>query len=316
MNIKHLETFWAVMSTGTIKDAARLLHVSVPAVSKIISHLELSVGFPLFDRNKGRLYPTEDAKRIFESVEDIHKQLRTVELLTQELAQKRRGLLRIVSSPSIGHELVPLAIARLLKKKPKLHIRFSCLIHDFMKEFMLSGHADIAISTLPMDHPNLSTRLIARNQLVCICPWDHPLALNETVTVKDLENHNLIGYLHETPMASRIDELFKSFGITPTTQIKVGSPHNSCSLVQAGAGIALVEQVSLQSWPKSSFWTLLIEGAKPILADIVFPRGAPLSHEAQLFAESLGAILQERGLSTDGTSAVISPRISLSQTNH
>ena len=302
------------MSTGSVSDAARLLHVSVPAVSRLLAHLEISLGFPLFDRIKGRLYATEESRHLFKSVDDVYGRIRKIDLLAQDLAQRRKGLLSIASSNSIGHELVPLAIAKLRTRFPDLNVRFVLLGHDALRDHILEGHADLGISTLPMEHPQLSKRLIARSELVCICPWDHPLATADAVTVEDLAQHVNIGYVPDTPMAQRVAQLSAARQSMPRTAIEVGTPHSACALVQAGAGVALVEQFSLQSWPKAAFRVLSVDNAKPILADLIHMRGAPLSHAADVFVECLTDVLDRLALAANAPPIDRLPHISLGMT--
>ncbi|RMX05824.1 LysR family transcriptional regulator [Corticibacter populi] len=296
MKLRHLEVFWAVMSTGSVSDAARLLHVSVPAVSRVLGHLEVQLGFPLFDRIKGRLYPTEESKRLFKSVDDIYGRIRDIDRLAQDLLQRRKGLLSIVASNSIGHELVPIALAKLRLRFPDLHVRFVLLGHEALRDCILEGHADLGISTLPMEHPQLTTRLIARSELMCICPWSHPLAQASAVSAQELAQHLNIGYVPKTPMAQRLASFFDQHGSALQTTIEVGTPHSACALVQAGAGVALVEQFSLQSWPRAAFRVIPLEGATPILADLIYLRGAPLSRPADVFVEYLTEVLDIRAL--------------------
>jgi DNA-binding transcriptional LysR family regulator len=284
------------MSTGSVTDAATLLHVSVPAVSRVLSHTESRLGFVLFERIKGRLHPTSEARHLYQEVEQVYAGVRRIADLAQELAQRRYGLVSVVSSPSIGQQLVPEAIARFHAEHPEVRLRFHCLSHELLKGQLLGGLVDVGISTLHMEHPQLSTRTIARSELVCICPWTHPLASQATVTVADLLPHELLAYPRESPLARRIEALFTAHGEVAPQGIEVGSPHNACALVHAGAGIALVEEFSLQSWPKAHFRMLRVEGAAPILADLVHLRTAPLTPAAQSFVECLERVLKDRGM--------------------
>jgi molybdate transport repressor ModE-like protein len=52
MNQRQLEAFHAVMTTGSTSQAARALHVTQPAVSALISNLEKTIGFELFERRR------------------------------------------------------------------------------------------------------------------------------------------------------------------------------------------------------------------------------------------------------------------------
>ena len=304
MNLRQVEVFRAVMSTGSVSDAARLLHVSVPAVSRVLSHTESRLGFALFERVKGRLHPTAEARQLYQEVEQVYAGMRRIGALAHELGQRRYGLVSIVASPSIGQELVPFAIARFHARHPEVRVRFHVQSHELLKEQLLAHHVDVGISTLPVDHPGLATRPIARSELVCVCPWTHPLAEAGSVTVADLLPHELISYPGETPLAQRIEQLFAAQGETPRVGIEVGSPHNACALVHAGAGIALVEEFSLQGWPKAHFRTLRVAGAEPILADLVYLREAPLTPAADAFVCCLQAVLKERGLQAEPAQAL------------
>lgn len=304
MNLRQVEVFRAVMAAGSVSDAARLLHVSVPAVSRVLSHTESRLGFALFERIKGRLHPTAEARQLYQEVEQVYSGIRRIGSLAQELAQRRYGLVSIVSSPSMGQALVPLAIAQFHAQHPDVRVRFHTLNHELLKEQLLARHVDVGISTLPMDHPSLATRPIARSELVCICPAKHPLAGASSVSAQELLAHELIGYPGDTPLAHRIESLFASGGQAPRVGIEVGSPQNACALVHAGAGIALVEEFSLQSWPKAHFHTLRVEGAPEILADLVYLREAPLTPAADAFVRSLEAVLRARGMHAEDRRAL------------
>ena len=71
-NLRQIEVFRAVMITGSIRGAAQLLFVSQPAVSRLLSHTESRVGFPLFQRIRGRLHATPEAKKLFHEVEEVY----------------------------------------------------------------------------------------------------------------------------------------------------------------------------------------------------------------------------------------------------
>lgn len=296
MNLRQLEVFRAVMTTGSVTDAARLLHVSVPAVSRVLSHTETQLGFPLFERLKGRLHSTAEARHLYRDVEEVYAGVRRISDLASELAHRRFGLVSLVSSPSIGQQLIPHAIARFHARRPEVYVRFNCLGHEVLKQQLVAGAVDLGISMLPMEHPKLSTRTIASSQLVCICPWTHPLANEGSVCAGDLLPHELIAYPPGTPMARRLQAFFADHGTPARAFIEVGSPHSACAMVHAGAGIALVDEFSLQSWPKGHFCQLQVEGAAPIAADVVYPSAAPLAPAALVFVDCLEELLRENAM--------------------
>jgi DNA-binding transcriptional LysR family regulator len=57
MNLRQIEVFRAMMLAGSVTDAARLLHVSQPGISRMLGHIELQLGLTLFERGRGKLRP-------------------------------------------------------------------------------------------------------------------------------------------------------------------------------------------------------------------------------------------------------------------
>jgi DNA-binding transcriptional LysR family regulator len=68
MRIRYIEIFSAVMQTGTVMGAAQVLHVSQPAATRLLQQAERHVGFALFDRVKGRLVATREARVLYAEI--------------------------------------------------------------------------------------------------------------------------------------------------------------------------------------------------------------------------------------------------------
>lgn len=66
VNLRHIEIFHAVMTTGNLTEAARMLHTSQPTVSRELARFEKVLGLQLFERTRGRLQPTVQGLRLFE----------------------------------------------------------------------------------------------------------------------------------------------------------------------------------------------------------------------------------------------------------
>ncbi len=95
MRLRHIEIFHAIYTTGSITNAAKILHVSQPSVSKVLSHAELRLGFQLFNRVKGRLTPTEEAKILFGDVDKIYQQLRSIKNTANNIKKSEFGSIKI-----------------------------------------------------------------------------------------------------------------------------------------------------------------------------------------------------------------------------
>lgn len=89
--LRHMEVFRAVMLTGSINAAAKLLYVSQPAVSKLVSHIETTLDLRLFERSKSRLIPTAEAHALFREIEQVYQAAVRVDEFARALSLGRRA---------------------------------------------------------------------------------------------------------------------------------------------------------------------------------------------------------------------------------
>lgn len=91
LNLRQIEVFRAVMITGSIRGASELLFVSQPAVSRLLSHMEQRIGFALFERIRGRLYATLEARKLFHEVEAVYAGVQRVNDMARDLFEHQRA---------------------------------------------------------------------------------------------------------------------------------------------------------------------------------------------------------------------------------
>ena len=87
MRLRHIEVFDAVYTSGSVTRAGKLLNVSQPSVSKVLAHAEQQLGFPLFERVKGRLVPTPEADRLHAHVKRVNRHLERLRDVASNLAE-------------------------------------------------------------------------------------------------------------------------------------------------------------------------------------------------------------------------------------
>src|SRR5258708_26893462 len=69
MNLRRLQAFRAVFEPGSVTGAAQRLHMTQPAVSRLICDLERELGLGLFARQRQRLVPHEGNRSFFRGCE-------------------------------------------------------------------------------------------------------------------------------------------------------------------------------------------------------------------------------------------------------
>jgi hypothetical protein len=100
MTLRQVEVIRAVMVTGTIGGAARLLNVSAPGISRLVKYAEKSLGVCFFQRQNGRYFPTPEARNIFEQINGVCEKM---DDLTEIISKIGRGDL---SELRIGYQIL------------------------------------------------------------------------------------------------------------------------------------------------------------------------------------------------------------------
>ncbi|AUT45434.1 LysR substrate-binding domain-containing protein [Achromobacter sp. AONIH1] len=249
--LRQMEVFRAVMLTGSMNGAAKLLFVSQPAVSRLIAHAEQSLGLQLFARDKGKLTPTPEAQRLFEEVGPLFEEALRIDELARDLAARPEGALTLCASPSLALNFLPPAIARYLELHPGVRLKFHTTLLADMAHELLGRKAELAISVLPVDHPNLVVEPLATGEMVCILPEGHPLAAQPRVSLAQLAACRLVLYSRNIPFGQLVAAAFQRAGVSWSAAVDIMRAEVACALVRAGAGVAIVDQFSVggQGWP-------------------------------------------------------------------
>jgi DNA-binding transcriptional LysR family regulator len=287
LNLRQIEVFRSIMVTHSISGAAKLLNVSQPAVSRLISHTEQRLGLMLFDRVKGRLYPTPEAKRLFLEVEQVYQDVQRVNDVAEELIEHRTGHLRIACSPSLGQALMPRAIQIFCQRFPDVHISLYTMVPDEMLQSLVDNQIELGLAYTSVTHPNLKVELLYQNRLVAVLRDSHPLSSRREIQLEDLLDQQLVGYFSDIPFGRLLRSMYESVGKPLPARIEVQQAHVACALAHAGVGIAIVDEQTV----KGPRWPGLV--AVPIMPDIhapihlYSPLYEPLSRPAQEFVSIL-----------------------------
>ena len=171
MRLRHIEVFNAVMLTGSVSGAARLINVTQPAVSRILQHAELQLGFALFQRAKGRLLPTSEALTLYPHIEQLFAQLDNVQRLAANLkAGDSAKELSILTVLALSYEILPHAIKLFRVKHPDVAIAIKALHSPQIVAALVLQEADVGFLFSPAVHSALTQEHLVDGRMVCIAP--------------------------------------------------------------------------------------------------------------------------------------------------
>jgi DNA-binding transcriptional LysR family regulator len=283
MNLRQIEVFRAIMATGSVTGAAQLLHVSQPGISRLVRYVEAKLGVPLFERKRGKILPTPEARALYAEVEKAYRGVKRIQDYAAGLKSGLDAVLRVATSPSLGLELVPRAISRLSSMFPAARLTVEVLPVTQMVDLLLAEQLDVCVSTLEIDHPSLELTPIGEWRLLCALPRGHPLESKARLAVGDVLRYRLVSYSREAPQARFVDEWCAKRKLDRKVAVEVRSGYMACAMVAAGAGIAIVDELSARAYGSERLVTRPVSGSPVLTIYTVVNRNRPASEIARKF---------------------------------
>jgi len=273
------------MFSGGVNSAAELLHVSPPAVSKVLAQATRASGLVLFERVRGRLIPTPEAHQLYAEVNELWHRVERVRDTSRELAQPTQATLRLVCSASLAPYLVSRTVAQLYQRFPRLQCRVQVFSPDILNQALLDHSTHLGIALLPHDHPNLSTVKAYQCGLACVMRSDHPLAARKLIKPSDLAGERVISSPESTPFGQTLRRAFGAAAAKMSRDFEVTSSTTACWFAQAGVGIAVVDQVSIAGGLLAGLEVRPFQSSEKLAVRIIRNRYRPMSVAERAFVE-------------------------------
>lgn len=242
MRLRQIEIFHAVYTTGSITNAANLLCVSQPSVSKVLAHAELQLGFQLFNRAKGKLIPTSEANMLFKEVDKIYQQLSSIKKMTANIKQSEHGFIDVAVTPALGFQIIPQTLAKFKVKHPGVQIKLQTMHNDQALQSLMEHKCDVAILYGSPSLPSVHEKNLGKSELV-IC---YPNALFEkqptTLSLSALANQELIGIWDSGPLGQLVWERLITHDIPIKSTYQVDTYYIATKLVDNNLGCCTVDK--------------------------------------------------------------------------
>jgi DNA-binding transcriptional LysR family regulator len=259
LSLRQIEVVRAVLRAGTLTHAARQLGVSQPGISRVLRNAEDRLGMELFERRAGRLHPTPEALALYPEIEKVYAEIDSIQRTAEDLRSLRGGRLSVVSIPSIATTILAGAIGRLTAAHPDLRITLRTVLNYEVVESLRTGAAELGFAFDVPDNPAVVATEIGTSQLVCVVPKGHRLAEAGSISARDLEGEPLVSFSRTLAIGAAVESAFVEMGATRRIAIEVGQSFLACALVNAGAGVAVIDDLGIGDLPRG----LLVKPFRP-----------------------------------------------------
>lgn len=240
--LKQLEAFVAIARTGSFSAAARVVHVSQPALTAVIKNLEHQLGVALFERSGRGVTLTTAGRELLPTVDRLLTELN--ETLSNVLSgtAPRGGTVTLACVPSAGSVYLPPLITGFNRVHPTVRIQ----VRDAMTEnreivrMVRSGDIDCGVASPMPDAAELQFRHLYDDQLVAILPAGDTAARERRVTWRGLAERPLVGMAANSYLRLLIDQTFAAIGVSTRPVTEVSLITTAVGMARAGIGTAVL----------------------------------------------------------------------------
>jgi len=243
--LRQLAAYAAVARAASFTAAAAEMHVSQSSLSRAVADLERQLGVQLLERDTRNVQLTPagaEALRIAEQILTTHragmKEFRRF-LLGES------GTVAVATLPSVAAVLLPQVISDFRARRPQVAIRLLDGLERLVLDRVLSGDADVAITTVGDPPKQLEHRPLVRDRFVAVLPEGHPLADRTEVAWEDLARQPFLAVGRDSSVRRLTDAAFAQIDVHAAPAAEAASIATVGGLVTAGLGVSALPALVL-----------------------------------------------------------------------
>ena len=237
---RHLEVFDAIIAAGSISRAAVLLNLSQPAVSIALANFEDSIGFKLFQRDRGFFAPTREALLL---QDDMAQGLLALSRVSQRISEIRAGStgsVRIATNGAMAIHFLPPLIAAYQRDHSDVKIDILVRSSRQIADWVSSRQIDIGLIDTPVPVAGLNAKLFSL-ECVCVMHQDDPLAIKDVIYPIDLAERSIVSITGQHAVDRQLDAYLTTAGVAVERHISSYFFAIARNIIAVGNEIAIID---------------------------------------------------------------------------
>ena len=238
-SLRALECLVAVADSGSITQAARLLHSSQPAVSHQLAMLERETRTILLRRDSRGVTLTPAGRAAIADARRAVSAAAAAVRSARATGEAAGGVLRLACAQSLTVSVLAPVIRQWHRRYPEVAITLrEATAIDELLGFIDTDQVDVAVVPAPV--PNrFTTTVVADEEIVLTAPTGHRLVRRSTVRIADLEGAPLVHFAPENGLSTWLDQSLTRAGVRPEPVMRTSVTSAAPQLAAAGLGIAV-----------------------------------------------------------------------------
>ncbi len=240
----HLRNFLHVVELGSLSRAAKVAHITQPALSRQMKMLEEELGCELFDRTGRGMLPTLEARRLEIRVRPLLNQF---DSLHREFSHAPiSGPVTMAVSPSVGMAWTAQVVQAFRRQFPLVDLRLVVTLSGSMGEAIFKGKFDLGVLHSPAAaNRRLEIADLWSEEAYFVCQKTHEQAGAASVLFRNILKEPLILPSSQHGIRALLDEQARAVNQTVMVALEVDSVQLGLELVRQGAGNMVLTERAL-----------------------------------------------------------------------
>ena len=245
-NLQKYMAFVKTVETGSFTKAAAVLNYSQSSVSKMIADLEKEWQMTLLERDRTGIHLTSSGEQILPYARILLDDYRRLESLIDDMNGIQTGLIRIGTFASVAINWLPDIFAEFQKDYPGIEYEMLLGDYDEVESWIAEGRVDCGFLSLPKKS-EFDTLSLKQDEYMVVLPQGHPLAENQKINIKDLEDQPFM--LLEHGGKTEVTEILEKNHVHPKVRFTTWEDFAIMAMVEKGFGVSILPEMILRRIP-------------------------------------------------------------------
>jgi DNA-binding transcriptional LysR family regulator len=298
LHARALRYFDMIRRCGSIREAARRLHVSSSAVNRQLLQLEAEIGMPLFERLQAGLRLSAAGEALSRHVITVLQDAQRLSADLDALEGVRRGAVEVVCVEALTADFLPGVIETMAARYPGVRIGVRIAGSAAAAATVVSGEADVALGFVLRRSAELRQVAVGRFALGALVHPSHPLAADSTVAFAECTRHPLVMPGPALSLHWELAPLVAACKRPLQVVVSTESLELMKELARRGVGVAFVNGFGIERELRAGqLRHLPLRGAPPSDLGAYVRAGRVLPPAVDAFAQVVAAAIEARAAS-------------------
>lgn len=238
MNLRRLKYFIKIVDTGSLTQAAEVLHIAQPALSQQVATLESEMGKKLLIRTKRGVTPTESGQMLYAHARIILRQCEQAQIAVTHAGYSLNESVTVGLAPGAADSSLITPLLQIIHENlPDVALSVLEDNSTVLNEKLMAGHIDMALLYENASSGGICRFTLMQEELYLAGTEVLP---GKTIDLAEVEKMKIFMLRRYSAVRKKVEEAFLQSGLSATISDEIESMSMLAAAVSAGMGVTIL----------------------------------------------------------------------------